>query len=109
MDLEYWTKAEQEQYSQRMEDEHHRQNKRIETLESNYERLTELTMCVQKQTLLLDNMSKEIKSQGEKINSIINVPNKQWQRVKDKSLDTAVGIIAGAIVVAIFAIIYQYM
>lgn len=109
MESGYWTRVEQEQYAQRMEDEHHRQNRRIEILEENYQQLTELTISVQKQTMIIDTMSKEIKRQGEQIGKIVNEPAKQWQRVKEKAIDTAVGIIVGALVVGLIVLMMPYI
>lgn len=106
---EYWTYKEQEQYAQRMEDEHSRQNRRIEILEENYKQLTELTICVKEQTMTIDTMSKEIKRQGEQIGKIISEPSDQWQRIKDKSIDTIVGIVVGALVVGFFFLMVPHI
>ena len=106
---EYWTRNEQEQYAQRMEDEHHRQNKRIEILEENYKQLTELTMSVREQTMVIDTMSKELKRQGEQINKIVSEPANRWRKIKDKAIDTAVGIIIGALVAGLFILTSQYI
>lgn len=106
---QYWTRNEQEQYTQRMEDEHHRQNKRIENLEKNYEQLTELTISVRDMTKTIGTMSEDIKAQGEQISKIISEPADRWQRVKEKALDTVVGIIVGALVVALFSLVVPYI
>ena len=109
MDQNFWTRYEQEQYSQRMEDEHHRQNKRIEILEENYKQLTELTISVREQTMTINTMSQEIKRQGEQISKIVSEPANRWQRIKDKAIDTVVGIIIGALVVAVFVLISPHI
>lgn len=109
MSNEFWTRNEQDQYSQRMEDEHHRQNKRIDILEKNYGQLTELTMSVREQTMVMDTMSKELKRQGEQISKIISEPADRWKKVKDKAIDTAVGVIIGALVVGLVVLISQYI
>ncbi len=106
---EFWTRHEQDQYSQRMADEHHRQNRRIEILEENYAQLTELTLCVKTQTMTLDAMSKKVDKQGEQIDKIVNEPVKQAHRIKEKAIDTAVGIVVGALVVGIVLLIAQYI
>ena len=106
---QYWTRHEQEQYSQRMEDEHHRQNRRISILEENQKQLTELTICVRNQTQTLDVMSKKVDKQGEKLEKIVNEPITQMQRIKEKAIDTAVGIIVGALVVGIVLLVSQYI
>lgn len=106
---EYWSRHEQEQYAQRMEDEHHRQNRRIGILEENYKQLTELTLCVKTQTMTLDNISKKVDKQGEQIEKIVNEPINQAQRVKEKAIDTAVGIIVGALVVGVVLLVAQYI
>ena len=102
-------RQEHEEFAKRMEEEHRRQNHRITNLEKNYEQLTELTMCVKEQTMTLDNMAKEVKSQGEKIEKITTEPIRQAQRIRDKAIDTIVGVIIGALVVAIFSIIFPYI
>ena len=106
---QYLTIVEHKEYAKRMEDEHHRQNKRIEILEENYKQLTELTMSVREQTMIINTMSQEIKRQGEQISKIVNEPANRWQRIKDKAIDTVVGVIVGALIVAVFVLITPYI
>lgn len=105
----FWTRNEQSQYAQRMEDEHHRQNKRIEILEENYKQLTELTMSVREQTMVINTMSEEIKRQGEQISRLVSEPASRWEKIKDKAIDTAVGVVIGALVVGLFILTSQYI
>lgn len=106
---QYLTIVEHKEYAKRMEDEHYRQNKRIEILEENYKQLTELTMSVREQTMIINTMSQEIKRQGEQISKIVNEPANRWQRIKDKAIDTVVGVIVGALIVAVFVLITPYI
>ena len=106
---DYILRAEHEQYIKRMEDEHHRMNRRIEILEGNYGQLTELTLCVKTQTMTLDNISKKVDKQGEQIEKIVNEPIKQVHRIKEKAIDTVVGILVGALVVGLCVLIVPYI
>lgn len=103
------TRMEHEEFAKRMQEEHNRQNHRINILEKNYEQLTELTICVKEQTMTLDNMAKEVKCQGEKLEKITGEPARIAQRIRDKAIDTIVGVIVGAVVVALFFIISPYI
>ena len=103
------TRLEHEEFAKRMEEEHNRQNHRIGNLEKNYEQLTELTICVKEQTMTLDNMAREVKSQGEKLEKITGEPARVAQRIRDKAIDTVVGVIVGAAIVALFFIISPYI
>lgn len=109
MEEQFWTRHEQEQYNQRMEDEHHRMNRRIGIMEENYKQLNDLTSSVKMQTMTLDNISKKVDKQGEQIDKIVNEPANQARRVKEKAIDTAVGIVVGALVVGIIFLIAQYI
>lgn len=105
----FWTRHEQEQYSHRMEDEHGRQNKRIEILEENYKQLTDLTLSVREQTMMINAMSAELKKQNEKIDKITSTPADRSQRIKDKAIDTVVSVIVTALVVGLFLLTAQYI
>lgn len=105
----FWTRCEQEQYTRRMEDEHNRQNRRIGILEENYKQLTELTLSVREQTMMINTMSAELKKQNEKIDKITNVSVDRMQRFKDKAIDTAIGVVVTALVVGLFLLAAQYI
>lgn len=109
MDENYISRQEHNEFAQRMEDEHHRQNRRIGNLEENYKQLTELTLCVKTLTMTLDTMSKKVDKQGEQIDKIVNEPVNQVHRIKEKAIDTAVGIVVGALVVGLVCLVALFI
>lgn len=106
---DYVTRKEYEEHNRRMEDEHRRMNRRLEIAEENYAQLTELTLCVKTQTMTLDSMSKKVDKQGEQIEKIVNEPVNQVHRIKEKAIDTVVGILVGALVVGLCVLIVPYI
>ena len=61
------TRAEHEEFTKRMEAEHTRQNRRIELLEENVERLGRITSSVERLATNIEGMLKEQERQGERL------------------------------------------
>jgi len=108
--MEDWlTRAEHEEFCKRMEGENHRQNRRIELLEEDVRQVSAIAVSVEKLATNMEGMLKEQERQGERLDKLEREPGDTWQRIKAKALDTAVGLIAGAIVTGIAVIAVQYM
>ena len=97
---DYITRAEHEEFGRRMEDEHHRQNRRIELLEENIGQLADLTLSVGKMANSMEGMLEEQKEQGKRLKTLEEVPVKNWNTVKVAIL-TAIGTAAGTGIVAV--------
>lgn len=95
------TRAEHEEFTKRMEAEHTRQNRRIELLEENVERLGRITSAVERLATNMEGMLKEQERQGERLDKLEGKPGENWNGMV-KSILAAIGsAIGGGLVVAI--------
>lgn len=95
------TRAEHEEFTKRMEAEHTRQNRRIELLEENVERLGRITSSVERLATNMEGMLKEQERQGERLDKLEGKPGENWNGMV-KSILAAIGsAIGGGMVVAI--------
>ena len=99
--MDYITRSEFVEFSKRMEDEHHRQNKRISETEDNIQQICALTLSIEKMAINVENMAKELKRQGDRIEKLEDVPSNNWRRMKDGILGAIATAIGTAIVFAI--------
>lgn len=103
------TRAEHEEFRKRMEQEDHRQNKRIDLLEESVRQISAIAASVERLATNMEGMLKEQERQGERLDTLEKEPGDTWQRIKVKAIDTAVGLIAGAIITGIVLMIAQYI
>lgn len=103
------TREEHEEFRKRMEEEHSRQNRRIELLEESVKSIQDLTVCVHELAHDMKQMLEEQKEQGERLDKLEQGPGDTWQRIKAKAMDTAVGLIAGALVMGAAVMVAQYI
>lgn len=96
---EYLTVEVHKEFSERIDAEERRQNKRLDKLEDGIVQLSELTSCVKVLTNTVENMVKEQVKQGERLEAIEDVPAKNWEKL--------VWAIGGAILTAIVAFILK--
>lgn len=106
---DYINRAEHSEYVKRMEDEHHRMNRRIELLEEDVRQISQIASSVEKLAINMENMLKEQQEQGERLEKLEQEPGNTWQRIKMKALDTAVGLIFGAFITGAVVMIAQYI
>lgn len=92
-----WSRHEQEQYAQRMEDEHKRQNHRIGELEKALEQNNKLLISVEKLALNMENMQKEQKEQGERLEKLESRDGEMWRKVVSYAITAVIGIVVGFI------------
>lgn len=103
------TRAEHEEFRKRIEGEDHRQNKRIDLLEESVRQTSAIAVSVERLATNMEGMLKEQERQGERLNALEKEPGDMWQRIKVKTIDTAVGLVAGAIITGIVMMIAQYI
>ena len=84
----------------RLRDEDNRQNRRIDDLEQSVKAIQDLTISVHALAQDMRQMLSELKDQE---------PAKRWQRMSDKILDTAVGLLAGAVITGLSMLAVQYI
>ena len=81
------TRAEHEEFTKRMEAEHTRQNRRIELLEENVERLGRITSSVERLATNMEGMLKEQERQGERLDKLEGKPGDNWNIVCQRPAD----------------------
>lgn len=91
------TRAEHEEFVKRMEDEDHRQNRRIEILEKSVQQFTSLTASVEKLALNMENMLKEQEAQGNRLEALEDRDGEKWRTLISYVGTTVIGILIGYI------------
>ena len=101
------TRAEHEEFTKRMEAEHTRQNRRIELLEENVERLGRITSSVERLATNMEGMLKEQERQGERLDKLEGKPGENWNGMV-KSILAAIGsAIGGGLVATVAAVLMK--
>ena len=103
--MDYIGRYEHDEFVKRMEEEHHRQNKRISTLEVAFENQNKIALSVEKMALSMESMLKEQQKQGERLEELEKIPVKNWNTLK-ASILSAIG---GAIGTGIIGCIIHFM
>lgn len=117
---DYISRAEHKEFCRRMDEENSRQNQRIKLLEESVKSIQDLTVCVhelahdmkrmlEEQKAQGEHLDRLEKDQGERLEKLEREPGDTWQRIKTKALDTAVGLIAGALVMGAAVMVAQYI
>lgn len=89
------TRAEHEEFRRRMEEEHKRQDKRIEILEENAKRIEGLNSSIEKLALNMENMLKEQLRQGQRLEVLESRDGEMWRKVVSYAITAIVGIVIG--------------
>ena len=93
----------------RLEEENDRQNHRIQVLEKQQEKNTEIILTIQNLAHSIDTMSKELNSQGQRLEEIEKRPIDTIRQIKKDIISVCVGILAGGMVTAIVQIIIHFV
>ena len=89
------SRAEHEEFRRRMEEHNARQDKRIELLEGNVEKLGSLTASVEKLATNMENMLREQEKQGARLEALEAKPAKRWEAVVEKIILLIVAAVTG--------------
>ena len=88
----------------------------IDDLEQSVKAIQDLTISVHALAQDMRQMLSELKDQGSRLErfdgrleALEQKPAKRWQRMSDKVLDTAVGILAGAVITGLAMLAVQYI
>lgn len=93
----YMTIVQHEEYAKRMEDEHKRQNKRIDKLEENQRQINDLTLSVKELALSVKSLAEEKKNHDDRIEALENRDGEKWRDVSKFVITTIIGIAIGYI------------
>ena len=89
------SRAEQEEFRRRLEEENRRQDKRIELLEDNMRELNQLTASVSKLASSIESMVKEQEKQGKRLEALEGRDGEKWRKVMGYIATAIVGIVLG--------------
>lgn len=100
-DTPYLLKSVHEEFALRMDEEHKRQNKRINTLETNVKDISSLTTSVASLAKSVEQMAKAQEKQGQRLEALEQKPAKKWESFVDK--------VVWAVSAALIAFILAYL
>lgn len=89
------TRAEHEEFRRRMEEEHNRQNKRIELLEERTEQFINIAISVKELALSVKQMAETQREQGEKLEKLESRDGEMWRKVTGYIITAIIGIVIG--------------
>ena len=95
---EFITRLEYEEHNLRMEDEHKRQNRRIEQLEKDSKTQTQTLIAIERIAVSVENMQNELSDQGKRLDELESHDGEMWRKV----VGYVVSSIVGAVICFIF-------
>lgn len=99
--MEYVGREEHAEFAKRIDDEQHRQNRRIELLEESVKQNAALTVSVEKLANNMKNMANEQMKQGERLEALEGRDGEMWRTVVKYVLTTALGLVIGIVAMQI--------
>ena len=106
---DYITRREHEEFTRRIEDEEHRQNVRIQNLETQTQTIQSLAMSVDRLATSMDRMAKEQAEQGDRLKALEREPADNWRSAKKTVWTTIVSVLAGAMATGAIIMAAQYL
>ena len=97
MEQEYISRREHNEFCKRIEEENHRQNRRLELLEESFEQQKELTVSVQKLAVSMERMLKEQEQQGKRLETLEGRDGEKWRNVTGYIITFIVGLVVSYI------------
>ena len=92
-DDSYVLRREHVEFAKRQDDENHRQNRRIDVLEANVQKLGELTTSVEKLATNMESMLKEQEKQGARLETLEARDGEKWRKVVSHIITAVVGAV----------------
>jgi len=89
------TRAEHEEFKQRLEEENRRQDRRIELLEENTKQIGALTVSVEKLAQSIQSMVKEQERQGGRLDVLEGRDGEMWRKIVGHVATVIIGIVLG--------------
>lgn len=96
-DKDFVTLAVHNEFARRIDDENHRQNRRIESLETNVRQISDLTTSVKELAVNMGNMVKEQEKQGKRLEALEGRDGEMWRKVVAYIATAIIGIVIGFI------------
>lgn len=95
MDSTPITRAEHEEFCKRVEAEDHRQDERLENLEEQTTRFTDLVLSVRELAQSVKQLAEIQKAQGEKLDELESRDGEMWRRVSGYVITSIIGLVVG--------------
>lgn len=89
------TRAEHDEFARRQDEENKRQNRRIDLLEQNVEKMGVLTTSVERLATNMESMLKEQEKQGKRLETLESRDGEMWRKVVGYIVTAVIGIILG--------------
>ena len=93
----YMTVVQHDEYAKRMDDEHKRQNKRIDKLEANQQHINDLTLSVKELALSVKSLAEEKKDHDERIGALESRDGEKWRDAMKTIMTVIIGAVIGYI------------
>lgn len=88
-------RAEHEEFVRRMEEEHKRQNKRLDLLEKQTEQITDIAMSTKELAISVKQMAEEQREQGNRLEKLEGRDGEMWRKVVGYIITAVIGILIG--------------
>lgn len=95
MDEHYLTVELHEEYAKRMDEEHKRQNKRLDSVEKAVEETHKLALSIERLTISVQAMVTEQKNQGDRLDALEQRDGEMWRKAVGYIITTIIGIVVG--------------
>lgn len=92
---DYISRAEHEEFAHRMEDEHRRQNRRIELLEDTVRQIGALTTSVERLAVSVQTMGKTLAQQSDRLEVIEGRDGAKWRGAVKIIATSAISVLVG--------------
>lgn len=89
------TRAEHEEFRRRMEEEHKRQDKRIELLEEDVKETQRLVGSVERLATNMETMAQEQAKQGKRLEALEGRDGEMWRKVVGYIITAVAGVLVG--------------
>lgn len=102
---DFITRKEHEEFARRIDQENHRQNNRINTLEDSIRQINDLTVSVKEMSVSMKNMLEEQKRQGERLEKLEKEPADNYRQIKMSIVTSVISIVVGAVIGAVIVLL----
>ena len=101
METGYIGRPEHEEFRQRIEEEEHRQNKRLDLVEKKVSEIGNLVTYIKELATNMKHMAEEQEKQGDRLQTLENRDGEMWRKVVGHLATTLIGIVVGYVFVRI--------
>lgn len=91
------SRTEHEEFAKRMEEEHHRINKRLSLLDEGNKQITEIAISVKELAISVKSMADELAEQRNKLGKLESRDGEMWRKVVGYIVTVVAGIVIGFI------------